>query len=125
MQQIIYSNNIVEGNDYWYVYTNFINSNVELLLIRATKQTEFSVLLNDGNETFESVPIELETLDDNSEIKGFLNLYEYDDKEEAEIKWFEIFFKEFHNVTGVKIERFIEIYKHVQNHEAHILLKGM
>lgn len=125
MQKITFIEDVVEGNNYWYVYSNDIRSNVELLLVRATSQTEFSVLLSDGVEYFESVPIELETIDDDYGTKTFLNLYEFGDKQEAEIKWFEIFFKEFQNITGVEIERFIELYKHVQDNRPEIILKGM
>lgn len=114
---------VVDSQLYWFVYTNTLNSDIELLLVKSSvfsDRISFLVMLDDGKEQFASVPIEPQEIDG-----GFPNLFHYDDKFTAELRWFELFFKNFESVSGMDITRFLELYRYAQEKRPDLIFKGM
>ena len=117
--------NIKDNTLYWYVYKTDDLNNVELLLVKASiilNELSFTLMVEDDetNKLFEVIDIEINQEDEENPM-----LFEYDDKLQAELKWFEEFYKNFENLTSVPIERFLELYKYVQNERPDIIFKVM
>jgi hypothetical protein len=108
---------------YWYVYKNDLKTDIELLTVMPSiygDDIDFRVVLEADGSSFETVEIQLEQTDDE-----YIDLFEYDDKFTAEMKWFELFFKNFQSVSGMDIARFIELYKYAEEHRPDLIFKGM
>ena len=102
---------------------NELKNNIELLVLKSDEvagDIYFMVCYEKNGNYKPTVEIRVNQIDDE-----YMDLFPIEQKSDAELKWFEYFFKNFNNISGVEFDRFIELYKYIQEKRPDIIFKGM
>lgn len=122
MIESIHKHSLVPDNYYWYIFEGQRNQRIVLLLVQYNLDDgKFWTYESESNnkDYFKTFPIDIPLVDDEYQW-----LYQFDNKEQAELQTVYRIVSNFNIITGMDFETFISRYKELLNEYPELLLKA-